>query len=328
MLFRSSNSKLTQRDSFFKASPIFRYLSVSIDNKGYAVPGPVVGYVAKSDTAKLMAYLRHPKIRESFKKDLKWAFDAYVERGVLKLYALKSSEYNALKPALSGDVIDKASQGFDDLGHPDIDMTMNGKAADDWKNITERCVEQARQLNVGIKNDEQKRGKAIAIVMDGIVFSAPNVNSVIPNGRSQITGAFDIKEAQALASVLSAGKLPAPAKIVAASQVGATLGEEAINSGWLSFVGAVLVILLFMFSYYNRSGLVADIALFINIFFIMGVLASWGEVLTLPGIAGIVLTIGLSVDANILIFERIREELALGKSNALAIRAEIGRAHV
>ncbi len=316
----ASNSKLTQRDSFFKASPIFRYLSVSIDNKGYAVPGPVVGYVAKSDTAKLMAYLRHPKIRESFKKDLKWAFDAYVERGVLKLYALKSSEYNALKPALSGDVIDKASQGFDDLGHPDIDMTMNGKAADDWKNITERCVEQARQLNVGIKNDEQKRGKAIAIVMDGIVFSAPNVNSVIPNGRSQITGAFDIKEAQALASVLSAGKLPAPAKIVAASQVGATLGEEAINSGWLSFVGAVLVILLFMFSYYNRSGLVADIALFINIFFIMGVLASWGEVLTLPGIAGIVLTIGLSVDANILIFERIREELALGKSNALAIR--------
>ena len=316
----AADTKLSQRDSFFKANPIFRYLQLSVDQKGFAVPGPVVGYVAKSDTARLMAYLRHPKVKDAFKKDLKWAFDAYVEKGILKLYALKSSEYNAMKPALSGDVIDRASQGFDDLGHPDIDMTMKGKAADDWKNITERCVEQARQLNAGIQDENQKRGKAIAIVMDGIVFSAPNVNSVIPNGRSQITGAFDIKEAQALASVLSAGKLPAPAKIVAASQVGATLGEEAINSGWMSFVGAVLVILLFMFLYYSRSGLVADIALFVNIFFIMGVLASWGEVLTLPGIAGIVLTIGLSVDANILIFERVREELALGKSNALAIR--------
>ena len=250
---------------------------------------------------------------------MKWAFDAYVDPGFLKFYALKSSEYNALKPALSGDVIDNARQGFDDLGHPDIDMTMKGKAADDWKTITERCVQQAQQMNAGAK-DEQKRGKAIAIVMDGIVFSAPNVNSVIPNGRSQITGSFDIKEAQALASVLSAGKLPAPAKIVAASQVGATLGKEAISNGWMSFVGAVLIILVFMLFYYNRAGGVADLALFINIFFIMGVLASWGEVLTLPGIAGIVLTIGLSVDANILIFERVREELALGKSNALAIR--------
>ena len=316
---KTKDTKEAQRDSLLQKYPVSRYLVPSVDQKGYLIPGPVVGYVAKADTGRLMAYLRHPEVKKAFPKNMKWAFDAYVDRGFLKFYALKSSEYNALKPALSGDVIDNARQGFDDLGHPDIDMTMKGKAADDWKTITERCVQQAQQMNAGAK-DEQKRGKAIAIVMDGIVFSAPNVNSVIPNGRSQITGSFDIKEAQALASVLSAGKLPAPAKIVAASQVGATLGKEAISNGWMSFVGAVLIILVFMLFYYNRAGGVADLALFINIFFIMGVLASWGEVLTLPGIAGIVLTIGLSVDANILIFERVREELALGKSNALAIR--------
>ena len=316
---KSKDSKEATRDSLLQKYPISRYLIPSVDQKGYLIPGPVIGYIAKGDTGKLMNYLRHPEVRKAFPKYMRWSFDAYLSNGFYKVYALKSSQPNTIKPALSGDVIDNARQGFDDLGHPDIDMTMKGKAADAWKDITERCVQQAQQMNAGVK-EEQKRGKAIAIVMDGIVFSAPNVNSVIPNGRSQITGAFDIKEAQALASVLSAGKLPAPAKIVAASQVGATLGEAAISNGWMSFAGAVLVILLFMLFYYNKAGLVANIALFINIFFIMGVLASWGEVLTLPGIAGIVLTIGLSVDANILIFERVREELALGKSNALAIR--------
>ncbi|MFN6036961.1 MAG: SecDF P1 head subdomain-containing protein, partial [Bacteroidota bacterium] len=170
---KSNDDKEAQRDSLLQKYPISKYLVPSVDQKGYLIPGPVIGYVAKSDTGRLMAYLRHPEVKKSFPKNMKWAFDAYIDRGFFKFYALKSSEYNALKPALSGDVIESARQGFDDLGHPDIDMSMKGKAADDWKTITERCVQQAQQMNAGVK-DENKRGKAIAIVMDGIVFSAPN----------------------------------------------------------------------------------------------------------------------------------------------------------
>ncbi len=311
-------TKESSQDSFLRAWPLFRYLRLNADQKGYLMPGAVLGYVAKADTSKLMAYLRHPEVRKAFPKNLKWAYEAYLENGYFKLYALKSSEYNAMKPALSGDVIASAKQGFEG-GQVIVSMEMKGAAADKWKTITEKAVREAKPMNPNDPNSE-KIGRSIAIVMDNFVFSAPTVNSVIPNGSSQISGSFKIQEAQALASVLSAGKLPAPAKIVASSQVGPSIGREAIKNGVSSFVGAILVILLFMVLYYNRAGFVSNLALFVNIFFIMGVLASWGEVLTLPGIAGIVLTIGLAVDANILIFERVREELALGKSNALAIR--------
>ena len=160
----------------------------------------------------------------------------------------------------------------------------------------------------------------IAVVMDNMVFSSPRVQSEIAGGQSQITGDFTNEEADALVAILSAGKLPAPARIVEESVVGPTLGQEAIDSGLISFVIALLVILVFMAMYYNKAGLVANIALVANMFFIMGILTSLGAVLTLPGIAGIVLTIGLAVDANILIFERVREELALGKSTSQAIK--------
>lgn len=162
-------------------------------------------------------------------------------------------------------------------------------------------------------------GKSIAIVLDNYVYSYPNVQGEIAGGRSSITGNFEISEAQDLANILKAGKLPAPAHIVEEAIVGPSLGDEAIQNSWISFAGAFVVILLFMGFYYMRAGWVANLALFANIFFIMGVLASLGAVLTLPGIAGIVLTIGLSVDANILIFERVREELRAGKGIRLAI---------
>lgn len=180
---------------------------------------------------------------------------------------------------------------------------MNSEAAQRWASIT-----------------RANKGKCVAVVMDNMVYSAPRVNSEITGGQSQITGNFTDTEADALAAILSAGKLPAPAHIVEESIVGPSLGQEAIDSGLMSFVIALLVILVFMFMYYNKSGLVANIALIANMFFIMGILSSLGAVLTLPGIAGIVLTIGLAVDANILIFERVREELAQGKSSALAIK--------
>jgi SecD/SecF fusion protein len=315
-----------KQDSALAANPIFKYLqqNASQRNNGmYLNFGPAVGYVAKADTAKLMAYLMHPEVKKVFPKNLKWAFDAYGNKNssvpVFTLYALRSSDYSSLKPALKGDIIENAEQKFEE-GEVMVSMDMKGKAADEWRTITKRAADKFAQVNQGVKDNEQKRPVAIAIVMDGFVFSAPGVSSEIPNGQSRISGSFSVKEAQALASVLKAGKLPAPARIVASTSVGATLGQDAIKGGVSSFIGAILLILVFMVLYYNRAGGIADVALFINIFFIMGVLASWGEVLTLPGIAGIILTIGLSVDANILIFERVREELALGKSNALAIR--------
>jgi SecD/SecF fusion protein len=194
-----------------------------------------------------------------------------------------------------------------------ISMNMNPEAAQKWKRLTAANSPKNPQ-------DPNDRGRCIAIVMDELVYSAPTVNGEIPNGSSQISGNFDQAEADALVAILSAGKLPATARIVQSTIVGPTLGAEAIESGLLSFVIAFIVILIFMAMYYNKAGWVANLALLINLFFIMGVLVSLGAVLTLPGIAGIVLTIGLSVDANILIFERIREELALGKGMALAIK--------
>jgi len=187
---------------------------------------------------------------------------------------------------------------------------MKGDAAQKWAKLTK----------ANSPKDSKSRGRCIAIVMDNAVYSAPTVNGEIPNGSSQITGNFDNREADALVAILGAGKLPAPARIVEETVVGATLGQESISNGLLSFVIAFIVILLFMAMYYNKAGWVANLALLINLFFIMGILTSLGATLTLPGIAGIVLTIGLSVDANILIFERIREELSLGKSTSQAIK--------
>lgn len=221
-----------------------------------------------------------------------------------ELFAIKQTDSKG-KAALSGDIITDARKDYDQRqgGVPLISMSMNSDAAQKWKTIT-----------------GANRGKCVAVVMDNMVYSAPRVNSEISGGQSQITGNFTDAEADALAAILSAGKLPAPAHIVEESIVGPTLGQESIDSGLMSFGIALLVILVFMYAYYNKSGMVANIALIANMFFIMGILTSLGAVLTLPGIAGIVLTIGLAVDANILIFERVREELALGKSTAQAIK--------
>ena len=221
-----------------------------------------------------------------------------------ELFAIKQTDSKG-KAALSGDIITDARKDYDQSqgGVPLISMSMNSEAAQRWATIT-----------------GANKGKCVAVVMDNMVYSAPRVNDQITGGQSRITGNFTDSEADALSAILSAGKLPAPARIVEENFVGPSLGQEAIDSGLLSFVIALLVILVFMAAYYNKSGLVANIALIANMFFIMGILTSLGAVLTLPGIAGIVLTIGLAVDANILIFERIREELALGKSTSQSIK--------
>lgn len=282
----------------------------------YYAPGPVVGYALKSDTAKVNQWLNHPKVKAVFPSKLKFMWGAKPklldkEKGVeaFELYAIKVTDKNG-KAALYGDIITSARKDFDQRsgGHPYISMTMNSEAAKKWQLLT--------RAN---KPEGNKQGRCIAIVMDNMVFSAPRVQSEISGGQSQITGDFTPEEADALVAILSAGKLPAPARIVEENIVGPTLGKEAIQSGLISFVIALIVILVFMVLYYNKAGIVADIVLIVNMFFIMGILVSLGAVLTLPGIAGIVLTIGLAVDANILIFERIREELAHGKSIGNAI---------
>ena len=291
---------------------------VTVDEKGnpkqYAEGASLGIATSKADTALINNYLKIARSKNVFPAKLKFMWGAKeveqkneegkVVGSYFELFAIKQTDSKG-KAALSGDIITDARKDYDQRqgGVPLISMSMNNEAAQKWKVIT-----------------GSNTGKCVAVVMDNMVYSAPRVNSEISGGQSQITGNFTDTEADALAAILSAGKLPAPAHIVEESIVGPTLGQESIDSGLMSFVIALLVILVFMGMYYNKSGLVANIALIANMFFIMGILTSLGAVLTLPGIAGIVLTIGLAVDANILIFERVREELAQGRNTSQAIK--------
>lgn len=260
-------------------------------------PNPEVGFASVSDTAKVGVYLRMPAIQSIFPPDLKFLWEKPKDKNasVLELVAIKTMK--AGQCPLSGDIIADAKKEFDQMngGSPSISMTMTPQAAQVWRRLT-----------------KEHKGECIAIVLDNVVYSAPVVQSEIPNGISSITGSYSPEEADDLVNILKAGRLPAPAHIVEESVVGPTLGKESINSGLLSFIVALLLVLVFMALYYNQAGRVADAAMLINVFFVLGILASLGAVLTLPGIAGIVLTVAMSVDANILIFERIREELAIG----------------
>lgn len=325
----SVNAQDTAIKGFQKRVPLYAFYQnvlplvplkgrVSLDEKGnpkaYAEGASVGIATSRADTAKVNLYLRIARSKNVFPSKLKFMWGSKeveqkdeagrVVGGYFELFAIKQTDSKG-KAALSGDIITDARKDYDQRqgGVPLISMSMNSEAAQKWKTIT-----------------GANKGRCVAVVMDNMVFSAPRVNSEISGGQSQITGNFTDSEADALAAILSAGKLPAPAHIVEESIVGPTLGQESIDSGLTSFAIALLVILVFMAVYYNKSGMVANIALIANMFFIMGILTSLGAVLTLPGIAGIVLTIGLAVDANILIFERIREELALGKSTSNAIK--------
>jgi SecD/SecF fusion protein len=270
-------------------------------------PGPVIGYALLGDTAKINSFFNNPKIKSIFKPRTKflWSFKAIdAEETTFQLVAINGSSNNGKAP-LSGDIITDARKSFEHGGggSPQISMSMTAEAAQIWKRLTHDNI-----------------GKSIAIVLDNSVYSFPTVQGEIAGGTSSITGHFTIAEADDLVNILKAGKLPAPAHIVEETVVGPTLGAEAISKGLISAMVAVVLVLLFMGFYYSTAGWVADFAMIINNFFVVGILASFGAVLTLPGIAGIVLTIAMSVDANILIFERVREELALGKNTAQAIK--------
>ena len=296
-------------EDFAKDNPLFAILSPSIfqNEQGSYTPGegPVVGYVAIKDTAKVNEYLNKEEIQALFPNNLRLLWTAKPfddDEKFLQLIAIKVSNRDGNAP-LEGDVITDAFQDFGQFGgRPEITMKMNSLGAKTWKRLTGENI-----------------GKSIAIVLDNYVYSFPNVNGEIAGGVSSIEGDFTIEEAKLIANILKAGKLPAPAKIVEEAVVGPSLGQEAISSGLNSFLIALLIVLVYMIFYYGKAGIASDIALLANLFFIMGVLASTNIALTLPGIAGIVLTIGISVDANVLIYERIREELRAGKGPRLAI---------
>ncbi len=296
-------------EDFAKDNPFFAVLSPAIyqNAEGNYVPGegPVVGYSAIKDTAKVNAYLKMPEIAAIFPNDLKllWTAKPFDDaEKFLQLIAIEVKSRDGNAP-LEGDVITDAFQDFSQLGgSPEITMRMNAIGAKTWKLLT-----------------GDNKGRSIAIVLDNYVYSFPNVNQEIAGGVSNISGDFTIEEAKLIANILKAGKLPAPARIVEEAVVGPSLGQESINKGLLSFIVALVIVLLYMIFYYGKAGIASDIALLANLFFIMGVIASTNIALTLPGIAGIVLTIGISVDANVLIYERIREELRAGKGPRLAI---------
>lgn len=306
----TSNSK--SRELLAQENPLFAVLAPSTytdeQNQQLLSPGAVVGYATEKDTATINQYLNFPEVKSSLPGNLKflWAVKPLNKTTTFQLFAIKSTSRDN-KPVLEGDAIASAREDFDQRGNPEVMMTMNNDGAKIWKRVTAEAA----------KDPQNKR--CVAVVLDNYVYTAPVVQNEISGGVSSISGNFTVEETKDLANVLQAGKLPAPAKIVEEATVGPSLGQEAINAGLLSSVVGLIVVLIFIVFYYSRAGSVATVALFVNVFFIMGVLASLGAVLTLPGIAGIVLTIGISVDANVLIFERIREELAEGKSLRIAI---------
>jgi SecD/SecF fusion protein len=312
----STNKDSVSNDALAKSNPLFAVLSPATyqaeGGQSSLRPGPMVGYSSQADTAKVNAYLAQEDIKTLLPSNLKllWSVKSISpESKVFELYAIKATGVNG-EPALGGDVISNAREDFDQRGNPEVVMVMNSEGTKEWKRIT---------LAAAGSPQSEDDNKSIAIVLDNSVYTAPRVSGEIPNGISSISGNFTVEETKDLANILKAGKLPAPAKIVQEAVVGPSLGSAAISSGLTSAVVGLIVVLIFMMFYYNRAGTVANIAVFTNVFFLMGVLASLGAVLTLPGIAGIVLTLGMAVDANVLIYERIREELNLGKSLRLAI---------
>ncbi|MBN2638159.1 MAG: protein translocase subunit SecDF [Bacteroidales bacterium] len=294
--------------AYSKQNPLYAYLNPQYyrGNNGGMVAGnsATVGYAAIKDTARVNHMLA--EVKDLFPRDLKLAWEVKPDPkmpNMLALYALKASSRDG-SAALGGDVISDARQDYDQNGKVTVDLQMNSQGAKVWKRLTGDNV-----------------GKQIAIVLDGYVYSAPNVNDEIPNGRSSISGGgMSVEEAKDLANILKAGKLPAPAKIVEEAVVGPSLGREAVKDGMNSFILAFILVLAYMIVYYNKSGFVASLALIVNVFFLFGILASLGAVLTLPGIAGIVLTLGMAVDANVIIYERIKEEMRAGKGLQLALK--------
>ena len=274
----------------------------------------LVGYASVRDTAAINKMLHSPVAKQILPSDLKllWSAkpaDGLNKKNVYELHALKVTSADGRAP-MEGDVVTDAEDKFDQFGRPEVSMTMNSEGARQWAALTKANI-----------------GKAIAIVLDGVVYSAPRVNGEIDGGQSSISGNFSVEDTKDLANTLKSGRMPAPAKIVQEEVVGPTLGAQSIEQGLVSFAIAFVLLMLYMVVMYNIiPGMMANLALIVNIFFTLGVLASFQSALTMPGIAGLVLSLGTAVDANVLIYERIKEELRLGKGMRQALKEGYGNA--
>ena len=279
-----------------KEHPLLAVLQVNSSGQG-----PVVAYANYKDTAEINKYLSMREIQAELPKDLrlKWGVSAYEydpKGQTFELYAIRSTERNGRAP-LEGDVVVSAKDEYDQFGKPAVSMSMNTDGSRRWAQLTKQNI-----------------GKSIAIVLDGYVYSAPNVNTEITGGNSQITGHFTPEQAKDLANVLKSGKMPAPARIVQEDIVGPSLGQASINAGVFSFIVALVLLMVYMCTMYGFiPGMVANGALVLNMFFTLGILSSFQAALTMSGIAGMVLALGMAVDANVLIYERTKEELRAGK---------------
>lgn len=285
-----------------RQNPLFSILQPS-GARGHAC----IGYAHYADTAIINKYFAMPQIKQLFPPEFKpmWTVKASAmdpDQNIFELVAIKATSRDGKAPLDGGVVTDARVQYGNSGGSPEVSMTMNAEGANVWARMTKDNI-----------------GRQIAIVLDGMVYSYPNVQSEISGGSSQITGDFTLEEAEDLANVLKSGKLPAPATIIQEQVVGPSLGAESINAGLISFVIAFILVLIYMLFFYRGAGLVADIALLCNVVLLFGTLVSFGAVLTLPGIAGLVLTLGMAVDANVIIYERVKEELRAGKGLSKAI---------
>lgn len=303
---QNQENDAAEMEAFKKANPLFSALQPATFN-GRLANGACIGYANYSDTAKINRWLSMPQIEALFPAEFKamWTVkpSSFIPGGnTYELVAIKSTSRDGKAPLDGGVVTDARVQYGNSGGNPEVSMSMNAEGANIWARMTKDNI-----------------GRQIAIVLDGMIYSYPTVNSEITGGSSQITGNFDLQEAEDLANVLKSGKLPAPATIIQEQVVGPSLGAESINAGLISFIIAFCLVLIYMVLFYQGAGLVADLALLCNVLLLFGTLVSFGAVLTLPGIAGLVLTLGMAVDANVIIYERIKEELRAGKGLGKAI---------
>ncbi|MDR0661093.1 MAG: protein translocase subunit SecDF [Prevotellaceae bacterium] len=301
----SQQDSIAAQREYEEMFPLFAVLHPSVDQNGKPFQTPTLGRAHYRDTAKINAWLEMDEIRNLFPASFSpaWTVKADAQTGsYFDLIGLKKNTQDGKAPLDGGAIVDAYKNFNPATGTPEVSMTMNSDGSRDWARLTADNI-----------------GSHVAIVLDGYVYSYPTVENEITGGSSVIRGQFSVQEADDLVNVLKSGKLPVPARIVQEAVVGPSLGAESINAGMISFVIAFLLVLIYMWAYYGKAGLIADIALFTNVILLFGTLVSFGAVLTLPGIAGIVLSLGMAVDANVLIYERIKEEIRAGKSQRIAV---------
>lgn len=308
----AADSLSADDQAWIKNNPLFAVLRPNVYGNQLA-PGACIGHAHYKDTATINRYLNMPQIKAILPSELvpMWSVKPDATGIYYDMVAIKVSTRDGKAP-LDGGMVSNASVTYNNAqgGSPEVDMVMNAEGARIWARLTADNI-----------------GKSIAIVLDGMVYSYPNVRQEISGGRSQISGNFTITEAEDLANVLQSGKLPAPATIVQEQVVGPSLGSASINAGLMSFIIAFVLVLIYILIFYQGAGVAANIALLCNVLFLLGALASFGAVLTLPGIAGLILTLGMAVDSNVIIYERVKEELRAGKPLKTAIKEGYNNAY-